>query len=264
MSDYVDRLKSIPKNRIVVLDTETTGIDPDKDEILSLSIVDGNGSVLFDSLIKPQERQRWPNATKVNGIKPSDVKDKPTIAEFRNEISEIMNNALLVVGYNVDFDLDFLRVAIPGIRIAEKFDVMKEFAPIHGVWNERFQDYKWAKLTECAKHYGYGEFDAHSALADTQATLFCFYALLDDQQYISDRNASEHFNAQLEKERLERERADAAKKEKTAKLSKLASKALVVLAVLCGLMALLFLVIGELPFFIVMAVMAALGFFSAR
>lgn len=264
MSDYIDRLKSIPKNRVIVFDTETTGTNPYKDEILSLSIVDGNGSVLFDSLIKPQERQRWPNATKINGIKPSDVKDKPTIVDFSDEICRIMDSALLVVGYNVGFDLDFLRTAIPGVRITETFDVMKEFAPINGEWNERFQDYKWVKLAECAKHYGYGKFDAHSALADTRATLFCFYALLDDREYVDSRNVLEHFEAEREKQKLEEDRNLAAKREKKAKQAKLAGKILVALAILCCLLAFLFLAIGETIFFVVFVLIAAFSFFSAR
>ena len=37
----------------ICLDCETTGIDPEKDEILSLSIMNQDGEVLFDEMIKP-------------------------------------------------------------------------------------------------------------------------------------------------------------------------------------------------------------------
>jgi len=37
----------------IVLDTETTGLHPQSDEILQLSIIDGNGSTLWNKLYKP-------------------------------------------------------------------------------------------------------------------------------------------------------------------------------------------------------------------
>ena len=48
-------------NEIIVFDTETTGLSY-KDQILSLSIVNGCGDVLFDELIRPKWKKRWQNS----------------------------------------------------------------------------------------------------------------------------------------------------------------------------------------------------------
>lgn len=173
-----DQLKGLDPKRVIVLDTETTGFDAKgNDEILSLTIIDLEGTVLFDELVKPEHRQRWPKAQKVNGITPAMVKDKPTLADHRDELMRIWENADLIVGYNIGFDTGFLYASSLGLpRNTEEFDVMREFASSQGLVS-------WVKLVECAKHYGVGDFDAHSSLGDTEATRKCFLALLDDPEY---------------------------------------------------------------------------------
>lgn len=46
------------------------------DEILQLSVVRGDGEVLFSDYVKPEVKKRWPKAQEVNGITPAMVKDK--------------------------------------------------------------------------------------------------------------------------------------------------------------------------------------------
>ena len=69
-----------------------------------------------------------------------------------------------------------------GIVIPEnamQYDVMIEFAPIYGDWNEKYGDYKWQKLSVCASYYGYhGEGSFHDSLEDVRATLYCFHCMI--------------------------------------------------------------------------------------
>ena len=165
--------------KIIFFDTETTGITV-SDEILSLAIVDQDGNTLFNELIRPSRKKKWPDAARVNHITPDAVKNRPTFRFFRKQVQEIFDAADLVVGYNVDFDLGFIRNK--GIRYSGPVvDVMEEFAPIYGEWSDYFENYKWQKLTTCARYYGYdwGDSAAHDALADTLATRFCFYKVWD-------------------------------------------------------------------------------------
>ena len=167
-------------DKIIFFDTETTGLYGN-DEILSLAIVDQDGKVLFDELIRPSRKKKWPEAARVNLITPDMVKGRPTFRFFREQVQDIFDQAQLVVGYNVAFDLAFIEDK--GIHYSGAVaDVMLEFAEIYGEWNDYFQDYKWQKLTTCASYYGYnwGDSAAHGALADTLATRFCFYKIWDE------------------------------------------------------------------------------------
>lgn len=178
-----EHVSGIELSKVIVVDTETTGLDESKDEVLSLSIVDGNGAVLFDHLIKPAHRKRWPNATEIHEIKWADVKNEKTLLEYEEELSDIFCSAALIVGYNVEFDLKMLRASGAIIPCSvETFDVMEQYAEVHGKWSEWQGKKAFVKLTECAKHYGYA-FQAHSSLEDAKATAHCFRALMDDAEY---------------------------------------------------------------------------------
>ena len=179
------KLKKIPKDEILVFDTETTGLSTLNDKILQISIVDGNGSVLFSSYIKPGNRKRWTSAKKVNHITYDMVKDAPEFSQVRQQIQKLFNRAKLIVGYNVDFDLKFIKAnGIIINPICGIFDVMREYGTYMRTVNGLSS---WIKLTACADHYGY-TYNAHDAESDTQATLYCFNALLREEQYISGVN----------------------------------------------------------------------------
>lgn len=178
-----EKLQNIDPKNIIVFDTETTGLNVGgsrRDEILSLAIMNLNGDVLFNDLVRPAERKKWPKAESINGISPAMVKDKKTLLERRNEIEPIFKSAKLYVAYNAEFDLGFLRAAGLDIPNHKTFDVMKEFANIHGEWNERHEEWAWCKLEDCAAFYGCLNFGAHDALSDVKATAHCFTSILND------------------------------------------------------------------------------------
>lgn len=177
-----ERVRSLDPKRVIILDTETTGLKPQGNEILSLSIINLEGTVLFDELVKPEKRKRWPKATEVNGITPQMVADKKTLKEHAERLREIWSEIDLVVGYNVSFDTDFIYDADLDLgRYVPEYDVMREFAPIWGKWDDRREAFRWAKLTQCASYYGIKGFDAHTSLGDAEATRQCFIALLEDK-----------------------------------------------------------------------------------
>ena len=155
---------------VVAIDTETTGLDSNVDEILQVSIIGASGAVLYDKYFKPQKHTEWKEAEKVNHISPKLVADCPNISTEITRISSILSRAEKIVGYNTPFDLDFLRAA--GVQIPESVeiaDVMQMFAEIKG------EPEKWHKLTECAEYYGYKwEGAAHDSTADAKATLHCY------------------------------------------------------------------------------------------
>ena len=57
-------------SKAIIFDTETTGLDPRKDEILTLSVIDGDGKTLWDRAYRPSNVTVWPQAEAVNHISP--------------------------------------------------------------------------------------------------------------------------------------------------------------------------------------------------
>lgn len=138
------------------------GSDPD--EILTISIIGRDGSVLLDERFRPTVKTEWPHASAVNGIYPEDVADLPTIETAIPRLREIFAGADEIIGYNVGFDLGFLSAV--GVRPREDAiitDTMNLFTWFMG---RRY------KLVDAADHIGYewtGR--AHGSLADALATL---------------------------------------------------------------------------------------------
>lgn len=168
--------------RAIVIDTETTGIKS-WDDILQVSIIDFEGNVLFNKYMKPVKVTEWPQAEAIHGISPEMVKDCENILYYKEEIQSIVDEADLIIGYNNSFDMGIL--ADKGIiaKGKEQVDVMQIFAEIYGDWNEYHQSYRWQKLTKCADYYGYEwEEDAHNALGDVKATLYCYKKILEKRR----------------------------------------------------------------------------------
>ena len=147
--------------RTIFLDLETTGLDPARDEILEIGILDDDGEILLDSLVRPERHQTWPAAQCINCIAPADVAEAPPLAALRPRIIETVAGTRVVI-YNASFDSGFLATDLVGA--AEVVCAMKAFAAT-------FSDRRWRKLGAAAAHVGYvWPGNAHRAIHDCMAT----------------------------------------------------------------------------------------------
>lgn len=97
------------KDKYVILDIETTGLSFSKDRVIELGIIDLDGNVLFDDLIYtdvPISQEAY----KIHHIKQEDLKGKPTIEDLRSTLDSVLK-AKIVIGYNVQFDMNMLDVS---------------------------------------------------------------------------------------------------------------------------------------------------------
>lgn len=94
------------------------------------------------------------------------VEGLPFLSEEADKISEILEEFDVIAGYNVGFDLEFLKhagVKIPRIPIV---DLMQDYSEFKG---EKVLK-RW-KLSEACDWAGVELFKAHDAVYDCQATL---------------------------------------------------------------------------------------------
>lgn len=90
-------------NRAVVLDVETTGLDPD-DRLTEIAIVAlGSGVTLLHTYLNPGVPIP-PEVVEKTGITDDTVKGAPTFANVQAVIKELITDATHVVGYNPRFD----------------------------------------------------------------------------------------------------------------------------------------------------------------
>jgi DNA polymerase-3 subunit epsilon len=90
----------------VFLDTETTGLD-NLAEVVEICIVDLDGKLLFESLVKPL-RQIPAEAVSIHGISNQLVSDAPRWIDVWPRVNAILKGKTVGI-YNADFDLRMLR-----------------------------------------------------------------------------------------------------------------------------------------------------------
>ena len=162
---------------IVFLDLETTGINVTTDRIVEISLVkihpDGSQEILTERInptIAISEQ-----AYKVHGISNEDVMDKPKFTERAHDYAKFIGNADLA-GYNaIKFDIPMLVEEF--LRADVDFEVKgRKLVDVQNI----FHKMEPRNLSAAYKFYCNKDLkDAHSAEADTIATLEILKAQLD-------------------------------------------------------------------------------------
>lgn len=158
------------RERPLYLDTETTGLG-DNDEVIDLALIDHDGTVLIDTLIRPLIPVT-PGAEAIHGLGNEAVAGAATLSEVLPKLTKLTKGRLVLI-YNADFDLRLLhqsanarQVKLPPINAA---CVMKVYARYHGDWNRHHGNYKWQSQAKAARQLGLDvPADLHRAAADAQ------------------------------------------------------------------------------------------------
>lgn len=154
----------------VIMDIETTGLDPYSDRIIEIGIIkvkDGEIIDQYNTLINP-EMDIPITATRINNITNHMVKNKPKIYDVIDKIYNMLN-VQTIVGYNVRFDLSFLDVAlgrsnltIDSPKILDVLDLVRQT-----ISKDQIQNRKLTTL----KDYFNIDSDSHRAIDDCITTL---------------------------------------------------------------------------------------------
>lgn len=104
--------------REIVLDTETTGLDPDAGhrlvEVAAIELVNHLPTGRkFQRYLKP-DCEMSPEAQAVHGLTLAFLADKPVFSEIVSELLEFIGDARLVI-HNAEFDLKFLNAELKSL-----------------------------------------------------------------------------------------------------------------------------------------------------
>lgn len=158
--------QEFPENYTVV-DIETTGLSPSRDEIIELSalkIRNGNIRGKFSRLIKP-ETPIGSFITRLTGISNDMVMTSPKIEEVLPEFTEFISDDV-ILGHNVKFDLNFIRTNLEKCG----FLPLKNNTADTMTLARRYCKLKSHSLKNLALHYNVSISGHHRALNDCLIT----------------------------------------------------------------------------------------------
>lgn len=154
---------------VLFLDTETTGLGPQA-EIVDLSIVAIDGTVLLDQLVKPS-RPIPIDAMLIHGITNEHVADAPEWCEVLELARPIISDRI-VVAYNSSFDRGMIEqcclAAALEPPVIEWQCAMRAYAAFRKDPRLPSQGYRWRPLHEAAESFRLS-IPTHRALADAMA-----------------------------------------------------------------------------------------------
>jgi DNA polymerase-3 subunit epsilon len=172
--DALQRAREWAASQPVFLDTETTGLTAN-DTVIEIAIVDYQGQVLFDKLVKPAGKIA-PEASRVHHITPEMVKDAPRWDSLWPEIEAILIGRTVVI-YNADFDLRLLKQTHSRHWLrwnnpegSQFVCLMKLYAQYYGQWDSRRGSYRYQSLDNAGKQCGLKLTNTHRAKDDTLLT----------------------------------------------------------------------------------------------
>lgn len=157
------------RERVLFFDLELTGVY-NHDEILSVSIVDGTGRIIMDTLVKPVHKKKWKRTEKIHGITPEMVQDAPHLSDLIPRIKEIFEGADILIAYGISTDYS---------HIKEIYDTEEEREALHKkarcaanefvrFQSEHYPDLVHASLSDAMERLEIAwDGVAHTSIADT-------------------------------------------------------------------------------------------------
>lgn len=178
-NNAVRHAKELLEQKPVYIDTETTGLKT-TDEIVEISVIDSDGSLLFSSLVKPN--QPIPvEAEIIHGITNAMVSGSRTWPILWPQIRSILYGRL-IAAYNSPFDQrmmeqSMIKYRLPWRENLKFLDVMNLFSEYRGDWDPIRGSWRLYKLEDAGIYFGIPLPNAHRSTADALLTRAVLYSI---------------------------------------------------------------------------------------
>lgn len=142
------------RERVLFFDLEMTGLY-EHDEVLSVTVADGNGNTVFDTLVRPVRKKKWKRTEEIHGITPEDVKNAPTMSEIAPVLCAVLNGADRLVAFGTATDY---------FHLSRLYPTRREREALH------------AKIVDCGAEFSRYVYEheielSHQSLGDAMAVL---------------------------------------------------------------------------------------------
>ena len=179
------------KIKEIVLDTETTGLDPNPTEtnpsghrVIEIGAVELLGHVptgkTFHKYVNP-ERNVPKESTMIHGLTNEDLSDKPTFQMIADDFLTFISGGVLII-HNAEFDLKFLNYEL---KLVNKEDLSNfDFVDTLKLARKKFPS-RQNSLDALASRYGIDRSnrqDFHGALVDTHILSKVYLELIGGSQ----------------------------------------------------------------------------------
>ena len=172
--------------RQIVLDTETTGLNPKLGdriieigcvELLSRRASDRN----FHTYLNP-EREVELGATRVHGLTREDLMAKPKFADIARDFLDYVRGAELII-HNADFDVEFLNMELGKLGLGKIQDHVARITDTLLSAKELHPGKKNSLDALCERYFiDNSRRTVHGALADAQLLAECYLAMTRGQE----------------------------------------------------------------------------------
>ena len=156
-------------NEYVVVDLETTGLDPDKDEIIeigSLKVVDGKVVDEFHALVHPSG-ELPEEVESLTGITNDDLEKDGIELDDAIDSMLFFMGSLPIVMHNADFDMSFIDAALEQLDIDE---LDNECIDTLSLARKRMPHLTSYRLEDLAQTLGFPSDGMHRAINDCRVT----------------------------------------------------------------------------------------------
>ncbi|HSA70452.1 MAG TPA: DNA polymerase III subunit epsilon [Burkholderiales bacterium] len=170
----------------IVLDTETTGLNPKLgDRIIEIGCVEllsrRVSERVFHSYINP-EREVELGATRVHGLTREDLAAKPKFAEIAPAFLDYIRGAELII-HNADFDVEFLNMELELARLGRLQDHVATITDTLMFAKELHPGKKNSLDALCERYFvDNSRRTLHGALADAYLLAECYLAMTRGQE----------------------------------------------------------------------------------